>query len=598
MAHRGPAKIPGADDRPGGRKPGGFTPDPGLSFSSKQFGGQVGAALASEGQQSFAITAKFAAAERAAAVSSAKADFDAEATRFENELTTGPRTDYAMFVPDHEGALKTAANKISSGLRGEVKAAFEGYVRSQSPLSTARVRKFSRTKMISVADAKSLVTGDAAVGKALSVETPGEVIDVRKAYFDDLDQLALYKIKTPLEVAKLKRKFDDDVAKGQLSKIILDNPFDPQAELAIKNLRPALQAKASEQLKIARNSRVTADNRDASRKEKEEDNAIKFNNTEIRRLMVMGMQKFDQNNDKSRAEGLAWAEAFELRAIINARNWGLDAKSLDWLSDEIDDFREGKISPPGGLNAALAGITDETVTNMDHPLVKVLSNEHKSLVQSRFDRLKAEGQKHFTKQDAFKAGLNQIEALILSANPLVIAGADNAVLRNQIANKIKLAQSLYRARAYDANDRGEMLRDLSNVKEGKYSVFNEVRDIVALAATPSSAEAQIKVLIEEKNVILDKIREQMGAPFIRARELAERAASLAGAVAEETGEKAPVTELQDFMKGVKAGKVDPALQSRISFLDQRIFILNSLGTSPEVLPVGLIGSELAPVEKQ
>jgi hypothetical protein len=250
------------------------------------------------------------------------------------------------------------------------------------------------------------------------------------------------------------------------------------------------------------------------------------------------------------------------------------------------------------LNAALAGVTDETVTNMDHPLVKVLSNEHKSLVQSRFDRLKAEGQKHFTKQDAWKAGLDDIEALILSANPLVIAGADNAVLRNQIANKIKLAQSLYKARAYDASDRGEMLRDLSNVKEGKYSVFNEVRDIVALAATPSSAEAQIKVLIEEKNVILDKIREQMGAPFIRARELAERAASLAGAVAEETGEKAPVTELQDFMKGVKAGKVDPALQSRISFLDQRIFILNSLGTSPEVLPVGLIGSELAPVEKQ
>ena len=61
----------------------------------------------------------------------------------------------------------------------------------------------------------------------------------------------------------------------------------------------------------------------------------------------------------------------------------------------------------------------------------------------------------------------------------------------------------------------------------------------------------------------------------------ERAMDLVEALSREGDGAVQVPEITEV------GKVDPALQSRVTFLDQRINILNSLGTSPETPAAGL-----------
>ncbi|ANS04742.1 hypothetical protein [uncultured Mediterranean phage] len=572
MAHRGPARIPGADDRPTGRKPGGLVGDPGLSINVNQFGGQVGAALVSEGQKSFTLSQKFAKADRAAAVSSAKADYDAKITEFENGLEK--RSDHRNFVNDHIGALGTVASQISSGLSGEVKAAFQTYVRSETPLSTARVRAAARKLMVSEANAKSFVQGTAAVGRALNAETIGEAEDIKKSYFEDEDSLAAANIKTTLAVAKAKLTFTDNVAKGQLSKIILANPFNPAAETAIKNLRPVLQAAASEQLDTARNSWIASENRTESRRIAAEKRIIKENNITARRDLLILLNKYDQNDDENRTEGLTAAEKLLEQTLLNSPATGVNAATLDFQKDTLDAFREGRISPPGALNEALIAINNEELVSEDDYRFEVLSHTDRLTVSRRLALKNAEGQKHFSAQDFWKQGNDLIRARIEAANPIAPNAADNAVLKNQIAVKVKLAQGLYSARAYDAKDRGDMMQDVANLREGKYNVFNEVEEIVNIAASPSSAEIQIKALIEEKRVVLDKIQKQLMEPVERAMDLVE-------ALSREGDGAVQVPEITEV------GKVDPALQSRVTFLDQRINILNSLGTSPETPAAGL-----------
>jgi mRNA-degrading endonuclease RelE of RelBE toxin-antitoxin system len=580
MAHRGPAKIPGADDRPGGRKPGGFTRDPGLAYSSRQFGGQVAEAITSEGQQAFAITAKFAAAERAAELSAANAEFDAEVVKIETGFES--RVDYGEFENERFSGLKIKSGDIEGRLRGEVLRAFKAHAASSGATSKARVTATGRKRMVTQTRAVTFNAGNLALGKALAAKNKAGADFERDTYFSDLDRLGAVNIYSAEEVAKLKLAFKDDLAKGQLSKIILANPFDPQAELAIKNLRSDLQDKALEQLDTARSSWVTKNNQIASRQIAKDKRITRENRIKARRDMLVLLFKFDQNNGESRAKGLLAAEALYKQTLLDAVTTNVDAATLDAMKDSMDSFREGRVSPPGGLNEALIAVNNEDLVSETDPRFIRLSHTDRLTVSSRLATKNAEGQKHFSAQDIWKQGNDSIRARIEAANPIAPNAADTAVLKNQIAIKVKLAQSLYSARAYDAKDRGEMMQDLARLKPGKYNVFNEVEAIANIVATPSSAEVQIKVLIEEKNVILLEIKEK----YARVLELIE-AEEEAQKISEE---KAEMIISPHFAKMLE---IDPRLRARISFLDQRINILNSLGTSPgEPAQPGLQSSTL------
>jgi hypothetical protein len=153
MAHRGPAKIPGADDRPSGRKPGGFTRDPGLVYSERQFGGQVAAAVTTEAGKGVAIASKFAAAERAATLAKVGQEAEEELNTYIQFYLDGIDSDVLHVQKNFKITSEAMLKKYSDRLSGANKTSFETSFNRAAATGAINIQRDTRGKFVKVSTA-------------------------------------------------------------------------------------------------------------------------------------------------------------------------------------------------------------------------------------------------------------------------------------------------------------------------------------------------------------------------------------------------------------------------------------------------------------
>lgn len=508
MAHQRRAKIIGADDRPSGRQPGNLVSDPGLSVNVNQFGGGVGQALESLGNTGVEIAARFVKADKASALAKAKGEFNSDIVASETRFIDD--TNHSTFLSRNGEALKASAARISGGLSGSTKAAFDLHVTSAGAASTARVTADTRKLMVgqSVAGLNERTVTD--LGLALTQGPEGQQDAVRAKDFE-IDQLADARIIDAKDAAKRKLDFRDDLAEGNLQQIINEDPFNPAAEAAIKNLRPELQPKAVERLERARNARVARDNREDTQVRLSEERAEDTRNVEARVNIRNLMPRDEQADPDSRARNIERAKIFLDQKRATAIQDGLTSQTLDDLQKAIVSYEAGNPSRPGQLNIVLNAIDDRSLTRRDDPRItgpgNLSYNDQIRATQALAD-LNRQGRLHYSSQAIYTSTRADVAARITANDPVAasVSQVDKPLALELRKVRSILGQSILTESALQAREQGIMPADLGRPREGEYNVQDDAERIIGLVLSQDTTDARILELTEEKGRLLQSLK--------------------------------------------------------------------------------------------
>ena len=195
MAHRGRARNVGADDRPGGRQPGGFVADPGLKISPDAFGASAFGQLKAESDTIFAQQAKFARAERAAELAKVSGEAEAELNDSIQDFLDGSDASTNSVQQQYGAISKAMLKKHSANLSGTNRGQFETAFQKAIADGSITLRRDTRGKFVkgatatynkmALADAQKAATYPDAQARKEFLEREGGAQDTLARYTEN-----------------------------------------------------------------------------------------------------------------------------------------------------------------------------------------------------------------------------------------------------------------------------------------------------------------------------------------------------------------------------------------------------------------------------